>query len=218
MRALLIVLALGVALAAPALADASPPANDQFAGATAIAALPYILVARLAWRRRVDEVVIGAMCSSYCNAGNLGLPIAAYVLGDASLIAPMLLLQLVVLQPIALAVLDAGRTGRVSLGRAVRTPLTNPLTLGPIYLGTHALGRWLIGLAGYGEGAGAMGSYINALVVGGVVAGLGLALACDLAWRLLAWEARHFRDQVQAMRAALHHATHREDDAGPPAP
>ena len=82
--------------------------------------------------------------------------------------------------------------------------ITNPLTLGPIYLGTHALGTWLIGLTGYGEGAGALGSHVNALVVGGVVAGLALALACDLAWRLLAWEARRFGAQWRAIRQALH--------------
>ena len=50
--------------------------------------------------------MIGTLCSAYVNAGNLGLPIAAYVLGDAALIAPMLLMQLLVLQPVALAVLD----------------------------------------------------------------------------------------------------------------
>ncbi len=102
------------------------------AGGITLAALPYILVARLHWRRRADETAIGAMCSAYCNAGNLGLPIAAYVLGDASLIAPMLILHLIVLQPAALAVLDAGRSGRFSLLRTVATPLTNPLTLGTL--------------------------------------------------------------------------------------
>jgi predicted permease len=95
-----------------------------------IAGLPYVLVARLRWRRRADEIAIGTLLSAYCNAGNLGLPIAAYILGDASLIAPMLLLQLIVLQPAALAVLDAGRTGQVSMLRIVRTPVTNPLTIG----------------------------------------------------------------------------------------
>jgi predicted permease len=98
-------------------------------GGVLVAGLPYILVARLRWRRRADEIAIGAMASAYCNAGNLGLPVATYILGDAALIAPMLLLQLVVLQPAALAVLDAGRTGRVSLGRVLRTPVTNPLTI-----------------------------------------------------------------------------------------
>ena len=48
--------------------------------------------------------------------------------------------------------------------------LTNPLTLGPIYLGTHALGQWLIALTGYGEGVGEIGTRVNALVVGGLVA------------------------------------------------
>jgi predicted permease len=96
---------------------------------TLVAALPYVIVARIRWRRRPDEIAIGAMCSAYTNAGNLGLPIAAYVLGDAALIAPMLLLQLVVVQPTALAVLGAGRDGRMSLPGLLRSTVTNPLTI-----------------------------------------------------------------------------------------
>ena len=58
--------------------------------------------------------MIGALCATYVNAGNLGLPIAAYVLGDVALVAPTLLLQMLVMQPIALAVLDhATAPGRV---------------------------------------------------------------------------------------------------------
>ena len=37
--------------------------------------------------------------------------------------------------------------------------------------------------------------------------------ACDLAWRLLAWEARRFRAQVHALHAAFRHATHRDGPA-----
>ena len=48
----------------------------------------------LMWRRTAGDTVIGTFASAYVNAGNLGLPIAAYVLGDASLIAPMLLTSL----------------------------------------------------------------------------------------------------------------------------
>lgn len=104
------------------------------AAGVALAAIPYILVATLVQRRRADETAIGAMCSAYCNAGNLGLPVAAYVLGDAALIAPMLLLQLGVLQPITLMVLDAGREGvrrtrTEAFWRAARLPFTNPLTV-----------------------------------------------------------------------------------------
>ena len=62
--------------------------------------------------------MIGALASSYVNAGNLGLPVAAYVLGDAAFVAPTLLLQLLVLQPTALAALDADVRGG---GRRSRT-------------------------------------------------------------------------------------------------
>jgi len=97
-----------------------------------VAGVGYAVVAALVWRRSPADLAVGAMCSAYCNAGNLGLPVAAYVLGDASLIAPMLLLQVVFLQPIALTLLDAARTGRVSVLQAVRVPLTNPLTIGTL--------------------------------------------------------------------------------------
>lgn len=111
---------------------------------TLAAGLPYVLVARLLWHRRADDVAIGTMCSAYCNAGNLGLPVAAYVLGDASLIVPMLLLQLVILQPTALAVLDAGRTGEASVAAAIRSPLTNPLTLATLLGLVISVGGWTL--------------------------------------------------------------------------
>src|SRR4029453_13190740 len=68
-------------------------------GSVAVSAPIAVLVARLLWRREAGDTVIAAFCSAYVNAGNLGLPIAAYALGDAALIAPMLLVQLLVLQP-----------------------------------------------------------------------------------------------------------------------
>lgn len=95
--------------------------------------------------------------------------------------------------------------------------VTNPLTLGPIYYGTHALGAWLIGLAVPGEAAARWATPINALVVGGIAAGLGLALVVDGLWRLGAWEARHFRAQLGALhrRMDYRHGGHPDDDAGP---
>lgn len=92
--------------------------------------------------------------------------------------------------------------------------ITNPLTLGPIYLATHALGQKLIGWTGFGTGPSDVGTHINALVVGGVVAGLALALVLDLSWRLLAWEARRFRAQLQALHERFGHH-HEHDDDGP---
>lgn len=93
----------------------------------------YVPLARLLWHRTLGETVIGSLASAYVNAGNLGIPIATYVLGDAALVAPTLMLQLLVLQPLALLLLDADRDGgRVTWGQAVRRPLTNPLTVGTL--------------------------------------------------------------------------------------
>ncbi|HYO38889.1 MAG TPA: AEC family transporter [Nocardioidaceae bacterium] len=98
-----------------------------------VASVLYVVAARLVWRRDLAETVVGTLCSAYVNAGNLGLPIASYVLGDAALVAPTLLMQLLVLQPLALAFLDHAASGeRFSVGRAMARPLTNPLTVGSL--------------------------------------------------------------------------------------
>jgi len=108
-------------------------------GSVLVTATVAVLLARLVWRRTASDTVIATFSASYVNAGNLGLPIAAYVLGDVSLIAPMLLAQLMVLQPLGLAVLDSTvhvadpdqSRGRRLLGR-IGQPLRNPLMLGSL--------------------------------------------------------------------------------------
>ena len=108
-------------------------------GSVAVSAVIAVTVARLFWRRDAGDTVIATFCSAYVNAGNLGLPIAAYALGDAALIAPMLLAQLLILQPTGLAVLDAithvpspGTTwGRLLLIR-ITGPFRNPLAVGSL--------------------------------------------------------------------------------------
>ncbi len=111
--------------------------------AVLVPALLFLLISRWKFRRPAPETVIGTLCSMYVNAGNLGLPLAAYVLGDAALVAPVLLLQLIVLQPLALAVMDrttaAAGTSRKAL--AVRT-FTNPLLLGALIGLLLALTGW----------------------------------------------------------------------------
>lgn len=90
----------------------------------------YLLVARIRWRPPLGEAVIGSLCAAYVNAGNLGIPIALYVLGDISLMAPTLLLQLLVITPVSLALLDADRGGhRPSLATGLRSVTRNPITL-----------------------------------------------------------------------------------------
>lgn len=97
-----------------------------------VTAAAYLVLARVVLRRSLTHALMGGMSVSYVNSNNLGLPIAIYVLGDASWSAPIILMQLLVLQPAWLAALDATRSGRVSLGRLLRSPVTNPLTIGSL--------------------------------------------------------------------------------------
>ena len=92
----------------------------------------FLAVAALIWRRTRSEATIGVLASSYVNAGNLGVPVAAYVLGDGALVAPIVLFQVLVMAPVAFAVLDGDRQGsgrRVSLRTVLTRPLRNPLTV-----------------------------------------------------------------------------------------
>ncbi|GAA4488821.1 AEC family transporter [Rhodococcus olei] len=101
------------------------------AAATAFAlGIVYFTIARTGMRRPVPESTIGALAASYVNSANLGIPIAVFVLGDASFVAPLLLFQIVVYSPIALTMLDltTGRQG-ASWVDTVTTPLKNPIVL-----------------------------------------------------------------------------------------
>jgi predicted permease len=77
---------------------------------------------------------MSTLLACYSNAGNLGIPVAAYALGDVTWVAPILVIQMVVLQPVALAILDLDQARRegatVSVSRLVTLPLRNPLTVG----------------------------------------------------------------------------------------
>lgn len=99
----------------------------------AVTVAVYLAVARWRWRQPLGEQVIGSLCAAYVNAGNLGLPIALYVLGDISLMAPTLLMQLLVLTPVAMALLDSAARGqRPTLAASLVRVLRNPITLGAL--------------------------------------------------------------------------------------
>jgi malonate transporter len=88
-----------------------------------------VLVTGLLWRRSLADVSVGALSASYVNAGNLGIPVAVYALGDAAFVAPVLMLQLLVMAPLGLAALAAG-SGSARSWRTVATqPLRTPITL-----------------------------------------------------------------------------------------
>ncbi|MBE6482240.1 MAG: AEC family transporter [Actinomyces ruminicola] len=81
-------------------------------------------------RLPVAEALIGALASSYVNAANLGIPVLVLVLGEATAVAPILLLQLLVLTPLVFTILDAvTRRGNPSRFATYTLPLRNPLVL-----------------------------------------------------------------------------------------
>lgn len=91
-----------------------------------------VLVFAALLRADRPTTTIGALSSSYLNAGNLGIPVAVYVLGDALAVVPTMLLQLLLLAPVAFAVGDVrpGRRRRDAVIRALRSPLTIGALLG----------------------------------------------------------------------------------------
>ncbi|GAB3618198.1 AEC family transporter [Okibacterium endophyticum] len=119
------------------LADAD--AHDLFSSlllvsvvaAVAVFAL-FVVISRVFWRRSLPETVIGSLASGYVNANNIGIPVAVYVVGDASVSAPVILLQLIVFAPVALTILDIQERGRTSLGRVVLQPFRNPIIVGSL--------------------------------------------------------------------------------------
>jgi predicted permease len=107
----------------------SPTLYVAAATAFVIAGL-YLAVAKLWLHRPLPELTIGALAASYVNSANLGIPIAVFVLGDASFVAPLLLFQIVLFSPIALTVLDLS-TMRAGASRmeTVTAPFKNPIVL-----------------------------------------------------------------------------------------
>lgn len=90
------------------------------------------LVSMLAWRRSLERTVIGSLASGYVNGNNFGIPIAVYMLGDAAYSAPIVLLQLLLFAPVALAILGARVQGRTSAWQIVRSTFTNPIIVGSL--------------------------------------------------------------------------------------
>jgi malonate transporter len=97
--------------------------------AALVAGGAFVLLSRLFFRRGAAETTIGALGAGYVNANNIGLPVAVYVLGNASYVAPVLLLQLIVFAPIALTVLDATSRGSVSVRSILTQPIRNPMII-----------------------------------------------------------------------------------------
>ena len=96
----------------------------------AVIILGYALVSALVLRRRTAETVIGALSAGQVNSNNIGIPISLYMLGNAAYSAPVILFQLLILMPIALAILDAATSGSRSPRRILVQTAKNPMLIG----------------------------------------------------------------------------------------
>ena len=94
----------------------------------------FVLFALTRWirKRSTGEAMFSAWAVSYVNIGNLGIPIAAYVLHDVGYVAPVLLFQLIILAPIGMAVLDAAGKKKHDTHwySTILQVLKNPILLG----------------------------------------------------------------------------------------
>lgn len=122
--------------------------GPQFAIA-ALSAFAVLLIFLLVGRfvllrgRGLGELMMGGMSASLVNSANLGFPIAAYVLGDISLAAPVVMFQLALYTPAYIALLDqltarrsstqrVRRRASVEVLRRTGQTLLNPMIIGSL--------------------------------------------------------------------------------------
>jgi predicted permease len=94
-------------------------------------AVVFFGIVRFALKRSLPEALISSMSSSLANSANLGIPIAVFVLGDASYVAPLLIFQLAFFTPLFLMALDATTSShRTTPLSFVLMILRNPMIVG----------------------------------------------------------------------------------------
>lgn len=128
--------------ATPALVFSSVATSDTSAFASPVVAVIavasvatmaiYWVLSALFFRRSVAETMAGAAASSYYNSVNIGLPIATYVIGDATYVIPALVLQMAVLSPIIIAGLNAEGASLRSIGSSFVAGITAPVVIAAI--------------------------------------------------------------------------------------
>lgn len=109
--------------------DLATPGVAAFAVSLLAVFAAALALSRFAFGRRPADQAIGAMCGSYVNSANLGIPIAVNVLHDTSFIVAAALFQMLFVTPLILVMIDLDtHRGPGSLWpRIIRLPLRNPV-------------------------------------------------------------------------------------------
>ena len=96
-------------------------------------ALLFVAVARLFLRLTRGEIALGAMASSLNNGAYIGIPIAVYVLNDASAVVPILVFQLGFFTPMFFVLADLVGSGqRPSIVGVARVVARNPMVIAAV--------------------------------------------------------------------------------------
>ncbi|WP_099024494.1 AEC family transporter [Mycolicibacterium palauense] len=93
----------------------------------------YFGIATLLHKRSRAEAAIGAWSSSYVNAGNLGLPLSAYVLGSTTDVSALIVFQCVVLIPVGVAILDSSGRADTTVRARVLGLFANPTIAASVF-------------------------------------------------------------------------------------
>ncbi|MFJ4409933.1 AEC family transporter [Streptomyces sp. NPDC088910] len=88
-----------------------------------------LTVSRKLFRHRQADQAIGAMCASYVNSANLGIPVAVHVLHDTSFIVAAAHFQMLFVTPLILVLIDLDTHRGVGAlwRRMLRLPFRNPV-------------------------------------------------------------------------------------------
>lgn len=105
-----------------------------FAAGTAVIFVLAYAASRFVVKGERRERIIAAMASSYVNSGNLGIPVAVYVLHDVSLVVAVVAFQTVVVTPLIVGSIDVAsehRWRRIA-GLPLRVPVVTASLLGTL--------------------------------------------------------------------------------------
>ncbi|MET0899213.1 MAG: AEC family transporter [Mycobacterium sp.] len=87
----------------------------------------YFAIATVLRRKTRGDATIGAWASSVVNAGNLGIPLSAYVLGSTTEISAIIVFQSVLLVPMGIAIITSEGGDSRSTRDRLKDLVTNPI-------------------------------------------------------------------------------------------
>lgn len=96
--------------------------------ATTATMVIYWAISAAAFKQDVPTTMAGAASASYFNSVNIGLPIGIYVIGEATYVAPVLLMQMVIFSPVIIAGLNAHAADGQTRTRAALQSLWSGIT------------------------------------------------------------------------------------------